>query len=95
MGLTNTTNEKTGLAQDILSYLAANPGTQDTLEGIVEWRLLQRRIESRVAQIKEALADLKARGLILERAGNDSRVHYRINRRKIGKIQILLKQRPI
>ncbi len=66
-------------AKDLLGYLINNPDAQDTLEGIVEWWLLERGIESRVARVKRALGQLALKGLILERQGSDSRVRYLIN----------------
>ncbi len=84
---------KSQIVYDILGYLVENPEVQDTLEGIVEWWLLEQQIKRQTAKVKEALAELVSKGLILERKGKDSRTHYRINRRKYKEIQALLKQR--
>lgn len=62
------------------------------LEGIVEWWLLERKIKRQTANVKEALAELVAKGLVLEYKGVDSQTHYRINQDKYGEIQALLKQ---
>ena len=74
----------------ILKYLAENPNAQDTLEGIVEWWLLDRLTESHAATVKEALAELIGADFVLERRGKDSRNYYKINRRKLKEISALL-----
>ena len=87
------TTTKSRIAYDILAYLAEHPEAQDTLEGIVEWWLLEQRIKRETANVKEALADLVAKGLVLERKGKDGRSHYRVNRREAGEIRALLKKK--
>ncbi len=82
--------EKAEVAQEILAYLAENTEAQDTLEGIVEWWLLKQRIKRQLVTVKEALAELIARGLVIEHESKDSRNHYRINRRKARQIRALL-----
>lgn len=81
------------IAYELLTYLAENPDAQDTLEGIVEWWLLERAIKHQTLEVKKALAMLVAQGLVLERKGKDARTYYKVNRRKLGKILLLLKQR--
>jgi hypothetical protein len=76
-----------------LGYLISNPNAQDTLEGIVEWWLLQMKLESNTVKVKEALAGLVAKGLILECAGSDSRLRYMINDGKSDEIRALLGRR--
>lgn len=92
MGSGECTNEESEISRDLLSYLVDNPDAQDTLEGIVEWWLLQMKLESRTIKVKEALADLVAKGLILERTGSDSRLRYMINDGKQDEIRALLGQ---
>lgn len=82
---------KSQIAYKILAYLAEHPEAQDTLEGIVEWWLLEQQIKHQTAKVKKVLTELVAEGLILERKG-DLRTYYRINRRKYKKIRALLKQ---
>jgi len=81
------------VAHEILAYLVEHPDAQDTLEGIVQWWLLEQRIKRQTAKVKEALAELVAKGLVLERKGKNARIYYRINRRKYGEIRALLKER--
>ena len=86
-------NGKVKITYDILGYLAEHPEAQDTVEGIVEWWLLEQQIKRETANVKKALAELLSKGLILERRGKDSRTHYRIDRRKYKEIRALLKQK--
>ena len=81
------------IADEILAYLVKHPEAQDTLEGITEWWLLEQQIKRETAKAKEALEELVAKGLILERRGMDSRIYYKINPIKYGEIQVLLKNR--
>jgi len=59
------TTEESEIARDVLGYLINNPDAQDTLEGIVEWWLFQMKLERRTMKVKEVLADLVAKELIL------------------------------
>jgi len=82
------------MAYQILAYLHANPDAQDTLEGIVEWWLLDQNIKRQSERVKQALAQLTERGLIVARMGTDSRVHYGVDRSKRDEIELLLKHWP-
>jgi hypothetical protein len=84
--------QRSETAQEILAYLAAHPEAQDTLEGIVQWWLLEQKIRRQTARVKEALAELVTQKLILERPGSDLRKHYRLNRRKMKTIRAILAQ---
>jgi hypothetical protein len=90
LGSDGSTTEESAIAQDLLGYLISNPDAQDTLEGIVEWWLFQMKLETRTIKVKEAVAGLVARGLILECTGSDSRLRYRINDCKRSEIRALL-----
>jgi len=81
------------IGYDILAYLCDHPEAQDTLEGIVEWWLLEQKIKRRTAEVRAVLAELVARGLVLERCGGDSRIQYRINPDKYEEIRALLEER--
>jgi hypothetical protein len=81
---------KAQISNEILAYLVEYPQAQDTLEGIVEWWLLERRIKYETALVKKALAELIADGMLLKAKGPDSRIHYRINRSRYQKIRKLV-----
>ena len=57
--------DKSQLGNNILAYLVDHPKAQDTLEGIVEWWLLEQKITYETARVKEALSELVNRGMIL------------------------------
>jgi hypothetical protein len=80
------------IGYQILTYIVEHPEAQDTLEGLVEWWLLERAIKFETARVKEALSELGSKGLILEEKGSDSQTHYRINQARHKKIQELLIQ---
>jgi hypothetical protein len=79
-------------AYKILAYLAEHPDADDTLEGVMEWWLLEQRIKHWTAEVQAALAGLVAEGLLLERRDRAGRTHYCVNRRKMKKVEELLKR---
>ena len=85
--------EKGQIAYQILEYLVDHPEAQDTLEGIVEWWLLERTIKSQTLSVREALGMLVAERLVIESKGKDARTHYRVNNRRREKIVSLLEQK--
>jgi DNA-binding transcriptional ArsR family regulator len=84
-------DEKQKTVYRILGYLVQNPKAQDTLEGIVEWWLLERHARAAVLRVKEALAELVGAGLVLERRGEGSRIYYKLNPLKLKEITALLR----
>jgi len=83
--------DKSQLGNKILAYLVDHPKAQTTLEGIVEWWLLEQKITYETARVQEALFELVAKGMILEKKGPDSKIHYRINQKKYEEIKKLVK----
>ncbi|MFX0201754.1 MAG: hypothetical protein ACFFCW_37065 [Candidatus Hodarchaeota archaeon] len=53
---------------------------------------MEPRVKRQIAYVKQALAELVDKGLVLEYEAADGQVHYRINRRKQGEIQSQLKE---
>lgn len=78
------------IARDILSYLAEHPQAQDSLEGIMQWWLLEREIRRWTVSVRIGLAELVSEGLILERKVTGGKLLYRINRRKLKQIRAFL-----
>jgi hypothetical protein len=63
--------EVSPVALQILNYLSTQQDAQDTLEGIAEWWVLEQRIRHVITEVKKALAELVANGVVLERSGRD------------------------
>jgi hypothetical protein len=78
------------IAKEILAYLAEHPRAEDTLEGIVQWWLLEREIQRGTTEVQTALAMLTAQALVLEKRGPDARIRYCINRRRLREIRAQL-----
>ena len=74
----------------ILAYLMDNPEAQDTLEGIVDWWLMQQEIKRNVVLVKIAVDGLIHKGFLLERHGDDMRKYYQVNREKMPEISTLI-----
>ena len=70
--------EKRDISQEILDYLRQHPNASDTLEGIAEWWLLNKRIHDEVRKVKEAVSSLVAQGWLVEIKGKDSLIRYRL-----------------
>lgn len=84
--------EKDEITHDILAYLVEHPEAQDTLEGIVEWWLLEQNIKRQTALVKETLEELVRNGFIFERRIGNSETVYQINEKKLESIREFLKE---
>ena len=60
------TDEDRALARAILRYLEAHPEAKDTVEGIVQWWLLQEWNERLLVQVERAVSLLLSQDLMLE-----------------------------
>jgi hypothetical protein len=78
-------------AHKILAYLMDNPNAQDTLEGILDWWLLQQDLKRNIALVRKALDDLIDKKFLLQRKGNDKQKYYQVNREKLNEIATLMK----
>ena len=83
---------KAHIGQEIMAYLIEHPDAQDTLDGILQWWLLERKIRYQMEQVREALTELVDRKWVLECKSRDSRIRYRMNPIKSGEIRKILKQ---
>jgi hypothetical protein len=75
------------LADEILAYLVQHPQAQDTMEGIVEWWLLERRIRYAIADVEAALRELVGKDFLVVRQFSEGRMYYRLNREKEREIR--------
>ena len=78
------------ISNDILAYLAENPAAQDTLEGIVQWWIVEREIIRQASAVKRVIAKLVSEGFLLEKQGPDSRVHYGLNGDRLDEIEAMM-----
>jgi hypothetical protein len=83
---------KSDIARKILTYLADHPDAQDTLDGIVQWWLAEQEIKYEIGIVNEIVSELVKKEFLLAHKSTDSRVHYRMNRKKYEEIQALLKE---
>ncbi len=62
----------------ILAYLTRHPQAQDTIEGIVEWWLLEQRIVDAKGAVEKVLDELAAENLVTRRQERDGKVYYHL-----------------
>ena len=84
--------QTTEIAREILAYLADHPEAQDTLDGIIQWWLLERKIKYQTDIVRKALAELVAKEFLLECKARDERIHYRMNQNRYDEMQAFLKK---
>jgi hypothetical protein len=88
------TSDKSKITHDVLAYLAEHQDAQDTLEGIVEWWLIEQKIKRQTVMVRQVLSELVQKNYLLESKGMDARVRYRINHRKKKEIRQFLHATP-
>jgi len=71
--------DKSRIAREILSYLSAHHDAQDTLDGIVQWWLRERKSDQHTTLVKEVLGDLVTQGLIEKIRIEGQTPYYRIH----------------
>jgi hypothetical protein len=75
------------IADEILAYLVQHPQAQDTMEGIVEWWLLEQKVRLAVADVEAALSNLVDKDFLIARQHNNGRTYYQLNRAKEREIR--------
>jgi hypothetical protein len=76
-------------APEILDYLARHPDAQDTIDGILQWWMLDANIRNR-AKVEATVAQLVQQGLLEETQSSDGKVFYHVSQRYLATVQ----QRP-
>lgn len=74
--------EAAAIEKDILDYLGENPGAQDTLQGIIQWWVMERRLIQAIADVETALDHLVAKKLVTKHSGWDGSVYYGIGEKR-------------
>ena len=85
-------SEESTIRADILSYLLTHKAAQDTVEGIVDWWLLEETIKRRTEEVQQVLDQLVTEQLIIARTSKDSKTRYGINKQKLNRIREILKE---
>jgi hypothetical protein len=79
-------------AYEILSYLVEYTRAQDTLDGIIEWWLLERSVKYQIAKVQDALDALVKDGLVLEHKKQNLPTRYGVNWDRAAEIRAILKK---
>jgi len=74
----------------ILNYLTQHPHAKDTLQGIIEWWLVDSRQTPGVADVQEALDELVQRGWILVTKRSPSSTLYGLDEAHLDSIREFL-----
>jgi len=69
-------NVRSEFADEILRYLLEHPEAQDTIDGIADWWLTERRVRQGIDEVQVALRSLVDRGLVEAVVHEDGRCHY-------------------
>jgi hypothetical protein len=76
-------SEEAAISRDILGYLLDHPDSEDGVEGIAGWWVLERCVQRRVSEVGRALDELVRRRLVVRRADPAAGVRYRIDRDRL------------
>jgi hypothetical protein len=77
-------------APEILDYLARQPGSQDTIDGILHWWVIDSYIRSWTPKIAKTVARLVEQGFLEEKPSADGKIFYHVSPRHLS----ILQQRP-
>ena len=80
------------IALRILHYLAENPQAADTVEGILQWWLLEGTIVEEQQAVQRALDRLVELDLIIEVHTADAHRHYHLNAEQIEMVRKLIRE---
>ncbi len=72
--------------------MVEHPEAQDTLEGIVQWWLLEQKIFHEVKVVRQALVELVREGLVVEQGRLSSNTRYQLNLERREEIRRLLEE---
>lgn len=81
MRITPRRRDKARIAREILAYLTDHPDAGDTLEGIMEWWMLERKIKFESSSVEQALNELVTKGDVLRVKGKNSKVYFNLNKK--------------
>jgi hypothetical protein len=70
---------ESGVASDILGYLSKHPSAEDTLEGIVQWLILEKHLQTTPGIVAHALSQLIERKLVTTRQSGGGPTIYHLS----------------
>lgn len=79
---------RTEIARRILIYLEENPEARDTIEGILNWWLLERTVHYEKIRVEEVIEELVSRNLIVARQITGLPIIYSLNPSKLEEIRL-------
>jgi hypothetical protein len=82
------------IARRILIYLEENPEAQDSIEGIVQWWLLERTVHYEKIRVEEVIEELVSRNLVVARHIAGLPIMYSLNPSKLEKIRLAYQKKP-
>jgi len=74
-------------ASEILDYLARHPEAQDTLDGILQWWVLDSCVKRGTLRIAETVAKLVEQGFLKEKRSSDGQTFYHVSPRYLFTLQ--------
>jgi hypothetical protein len=74
-------------ASEILDYLARQPEAEDTIEGIIQWWVLDSCIRNWAPKIEKTVANLVEQGFLEKKPSRDGRIFYHISPRYLSAVQ--------
>jgi len=81
-------SNRTEIARRILIYLEENPEAQDSIEGILQWWLLERTVHYEKIRVEEVIEDLVSRNLVVARQITGLPIMYSLNPSKLEEIRL-------
>jgi hypothetical protein len=74
-------------APEILDYLARHPDAQDTIDGILQWWVLDACLRKWAPKIAETVAQLVEQGFLEQKRSADGNVIYRASPNYLATLQ--------
>jgi len=82
--------QKEEITRAILRYMLDHPQACDTVDGIIQWWVIQGSIDLNLESGREVIHQLIAQHLLIEKTGTDSSKVYCINNAKMKEIGSLI-----
>jgi Fe2+ or Zn2+ uptake regulation protein len=89
----HNTESACAVARRILAYMVEHPEADDSLEGILQWWLLEQEVRVQHARVKRAIKMLIDEGLVVEHRSAGSKMRYKANWEMKSKITELVDER--